>query len=140
MLNHEDWFKAKDDAVGVETRLSGNIPLELIGDPDPSEDSPATPEWRPTNKLAIVERLRKDHGVIGHVDAEKGGFENTSAEELAIHFKRAGVQCDAFVNRETGEIRVGGDALLDERRHAVLDASRSVFSFCLHRLLVSWDW
>ena len=151
MLNHEDWFKAKDDAPGVETKFTGKIPIEWLGDPDPSEESPAAPEWKPTNKLAIVEELRQKHGAVGHVDAEKGGFENSNPEELAIHFKRAGVQCDAFVNRETGELtgvirKDNGEFLMDLHRgketsriwHIIIDAVAVLYFVLAVTGLIMW--
>ena len=151
MLNHEDWFKAKDDAPGVETKLTGKIPVEWLGDPDPTEENPATPEWKPTNKLAIVEELRQKHGAVGHVDAEKGGFENSNPEELAIHFKRAGVQCDAFVNRETGELtgvirKDNGEFLMDLHRgketsriwHIIIDAVAVLYFVLAVTGLIMW--
>jgi len=108
MLNHEDWFKAKstsgEGTTGAEIKLAGSIPLEWVGDPDPGEDTPPGAKPRPTDKLAIVEYLREKHGAVGRVEADRGGFENSNPEELVIHFKRAGTQCDAFINRKTGEL------------------------------------
>ncbi len=106
MLNHEDWFKAKSDgstASSAEVEITGEIPLNMLGDVDAPMQVP--PSYKATNKLAIVEYLRKNAGAVGHVETEQGGFENTAPDELAVHFKRAGSQCDIFITRETGVYR-----------------------------------
>ncbi len=44
---------------------------------------------------------------------------------------------ESFVHRETGEFELGGDTLLDEGRHVVLDALRLVLGLCSDRLFVT---
>jgi hypothetical protein len=85
--------------------ITGTVPLQMIGDVDAPASEPVPAGHKSTDKLAIVEYLRKYANAVGHVETEQGGFENTEPDEMAVHFKRAGAQCDIFITRETGAYR-----------------------------------
>ncbi|MCX8495907.1 MAG: PepSY-associated TM helix domain-containing protein [Akkermansiaceae bacterium] len=83
MLNHEEWFGYSEPQV---TTHQGTIPVDPLKEP---------------NKLAIVERLRKDFGATGALDS----FE-TETDHLNVVFKSPGRESQASINREDGSTEV----------------------------------
>lgn len=86
MLNHEDWFVPADAYCRMH---EGRIPTQLLASP--------------SNKLAVVELLRKDHGAVGLVDSETF---DTEDDPIRIVFKRPGTEVEALIQRETGTTEV----------------------------------
>lgn len=86
MLNHEDWFSP---AEPYRTERKGTISHKLL---------------KPTDKLGVVEALRKDFGAIGAVDT----FEDEE-DRVRVVFKRPGTQVTAEVLKEDGSTEVTHD-------------------------------
>jgi hypothetical protein len=83
MMNHPAWF----DLDGTQTRnYSANLPLPIVQSQD---------------KLAIVERLRKDAAVTGFLDSF--AVKDTS---IFLTFKSPGRQFDIEITRATGQAQI----------------------------------
>src|SRR5579862_7664060 len=83
MLNHDDWLGLNDPRV---TKKEGTLPAEMLRGPD---------------KLAIVEKLRKDLGATGALDSFD--VQDTSLE---VVFKSPGRRAEASIDRATGHAEV----------------------------------
>lgn len=86
MLNHEDWFVPPDSFTRT---IEGKVPTEWLAE-------------RP-DKLAVVERLRRDFGAVGLVDSENF---DTDDDPIRVVFKRPGTEVEAIVQRENGATEV----------------------------------
>src|SRR5205823_11422921 len=82
MLNHEDWFGITE----VETTDTGTLPTQILQPPD---------------KLAIVERVRKDFRARGVV-------ETCEVEEDAVRvvFNGPGRRVEAVIQKEDGKLDI----------------------------------
>ncbi len=83
LLNHEEWFGLAKPTV---RKAEGAIPLALLKEPD---------------KLAIVEKLRKDFGASGAVDS----FE-TDKDQITVVFKGPARRVEAVIERGLGHVEV----------------------------------
>jgi hypothetical protein len=83
MLNHEEWFNL---AVPRLRKANGLIPPALLKEPD---------------RLAIVEKLRKDFRAAGAVDS----FE-TQEDQISVIFKGPARRVQAIINRPDGRVEV----------------------------------
>jgi hypothetical protein len=83
MLNHEEWFGFSTPHIVKE---EGSLPEAMDKEPD---------------KLAIVEKLRKEFGATGAMDA----FE-VEDDHLTISFKSPGRHTDATIQRADGHAEV----------------------------------
>jgi hypothetical protein len=83
MLNHEEWFGFSTPTI---VKKEGMIPEAMATEPD---------------KLAIVEKLRKDYAATGALDS----FE-IEDDLLTISFKSPGRQTDATIQRADGHAEV----------------------------------
>jgi uncharacterized protein len=83
MLNHEEWFGFAAPHI---TNKEGTLPEAMATEPD---------------KLAIVEKLRKEFGVTGAMDS----FE-VETDELRVVFKSAGRRAEATLHRADGHAEV----------------------------------
>jgi hypothetical protein len=93
MLNHEDWFLDRTH----EREVKGVIPLVLL---------------EPLDRLAVVELLRKDHGVVGALTQ----FKDEPGTDLELVFQRPGQHIVVEVLREDGEATIrftGGGSLAE---------------------------
>jgi len=96
-LNHADWFAGQVR----ESRFSGSMPVEWLRGAEP-------------NRLAIVEKLRTEHGIHGAVAdfrADDG--------QISVSFKGPGYAADAFIDSDKGtydltETRNGFVAVLND--------------------------
>ena len=83
MLNHEDWFGFSEP---VTRKTEGSFPAALIKEPD---------------KLAVVEKLRKDFGATGALNS----FE-VQDDQLYIVFKSPARRFEATIHRPGGHIEM----------------------------------
>ena len=83
MLNHEEWFGF---ATPIIVNKEGTLLEAMTTEPD---------------KLAIVEKLRKEFGITGAMDS----FE-VEADELRVVFKSAGRRAEATLHRADGRAEV----------------------------------
>jgi len=84
MLNNPDWFGIEE----TQTRTSSiTLPPALVASGD---------------KLALVEKLRKDAGVTGFLDS----IDTSDAKSLYLSFKSPGQKFDVQVAKATGETSV----------------------------------
>jgi hypothetical protein len=83
MMNHPGWFGL--DATQTRN-YSASLPLSLIQSPD---------------KLAIVEKLRKDAAVTGFLDSY-----TIQSSSIFLTFKSPGRQFDIEITRATGEAQI----------------------------------
>jgi hypothetical protein len=83
-LNHPDWFSSGKQST---TQRKGKLDPKWTKVPDAAVD-----------KLEIVERLRRDHGIKGAVSEFR-----VEESQCAVSFKGPGYSADASVNRDTGE-------------------------------------
>jgi len=83
MLNHPDWFGFSDPQT---RKTEGAFPPELIKDKEP-------------DKLAIVEKLRKDFGATGALNSF-----DVQSDQLDIVFKSPARRAEAVINRPGGHI------------------------------------
>lgn len=84
MLNHADWF-------GLETVVNGT-----------KEGTLPRTALVPLDKLAVVEWLRAEMGVVGAVDS----FE-AEPESIRIVFKRPGLRAEANIKVADGHVELG---------------------------------
>ncbi len=84
-LNHPDWMLG---GRRHEQRLTGQLPALWLA---------AGQGESAVNKLAVVEELRRAHGLGGLVDEFR-----VDDTECSVAFKGPGSSADAFVNRQTG--------------------------------------
>jgi hypothetical protein len=83
MLNHEEWFGFATPHID---KKEGSIPDAMAKDPD---------------KLAIVEKLRKDYGATGAMDSF-----DVDDDRLTISFKSPGRHTDVTIQRADGHAEV----------------------------------
>jgi hypothetical protein len=83
MLNHEEWFGF---ATPYIVKKEGSIPDAMSKDVD---------------KLAIVEKLRKDFGATGAMNSF-----DVDDDRLTVSFKSPGRQTDANIQRADGHVEV----------------------------------
>ena len=83
MLNHPEWFGLAKPHV---RRIEGTIPSALLKEPD---------------KLAIVEKLRHDFGVVGAVDS----FE-IEEDRIGVVFKGPARRVQATIERAKGRVEM----------------------------------
>src|SRR3954466_5386329 len=83
MLNHEEWFGFEAPRIDHRT---GTLPAAMTAEPD---------------KLAIVEKLRKDFGATGFMDS----FE-IEEDRLHVVFKSPGRRTEATLQRADGQAEV----------------------------------
>src|SRR6476646_4119392 len=83
MLNHEEWFGFATPRI---TNKEGTLPEAMAAEPD---------------KLAIVEKLRKEFGVTGAMDS----FE-VEEDRLMVVFKSPGRRAEATLQRADGHAEV----------------------------------
>src|SRR5262245_4669499 len=85
MLNHVEWFDLKE----ARTRtVEGTLPVALL---------------EPTDKLAVVERLRGEYGATGAVDSFEDDAESPA---LRVVFKAPGRTTSATIERADGHAEV----------------------------------
>lgn len=99
-LNHADWF----DGWQVARKATGILPAKWVN----------TPDTAAIQKLPVVELLRQQCQVQGHVS----GF-LVEDDQCAVSFQGPGYSADAFVNRHDGtfkltEQRLGLVAVLND--------------------------
>lgn len=86
-LNHPEWFTS---GMGRSVEDEGRMPESLL-----QSDAPGAVDG--VDKLEVVERLRRDHGVGGAlVDFQIDDY------ECLVAFKGPGYSADAFIDREDG--------------------------------------
>jgi hypothetical protein len=93
MLNHEDWFLDRTR----EREVKGSVPTALL---------------EPSDRLAVVELLRKDYGVAGALTQ----FKDEPGSDLELVFQRPGQQIVVEILREEGQATVrftGGGGLAE---------------------------
>ncbi len=83
MLNHEEWFGFAEPHV---RKTEGTIPADLLKQPD---------------KLAIVEKLRKDFGATGALESF-----DVQDDRLELVFKSPGRRTEAGIERPDGHAEV----------------------------------
>jgi hypothetical protein len=83
MLNHSDWFDLNDPRV---TKMEGTLPAAMLKGPD---------------KLAVVEKLRKDFGATGALDSF-----DVDDSSLEVVFKSPGRRTEANIDRQSGHADV----------------------------------
>lgn len=83
MLNHEEWFGLAEPGV---RKIEGALPLELLKERD---------------KLAVVEKLRRDFGAAGAVDS----FE-IQDDEITVVFKGPARRVQATIDRRQGKVQI----------------------------------
>lgn len=83
MLNHGDWFGLNEPRV---TKREGTLPAGILKGPD---------------KLAVVEKLRKELGATGALDS----FDSDEGS-LNLVFKSPGRRTEANIDRATGHAEV----------------------------------
>jgi uncharacterized protein len=88
-LNHPDWFSTQRTV-----QHKGSVAVQWLKTPDGKPDG----KDDRVDKLALVEHLRRTHGIKGALSDFR--LDETQA---AVSFKGPGYAADAFINRETGE-------------------------------------
>jgi hypothetical protein len=83
ILNHEDWFRPEDPHRRTTT---GTVPVKLLEGPD---------------KLAVVELLRKDHGITAALDS----FEKEN-DSFRVVFKAPAREIIATIQEADGQTTV----------------------------------
>jgi hypothetical protein len=83
-LNHPDWFFAGSERT---VQVEGRIEARWLRDP--------------VDRLAIVEHLRRTHGVRGSLSDFR-----VDEPECSVSFKGPGLSADAFIDRATGAYRL----------------------------------
>lgn len=81
MLNHPEWFSLSEPRM---RKLEGTLPPSLLKEPD---------------KLAVVEKLRKDFGATGALDS----FE-IEDEQITVTFKGPARRVTAVIDRRQGRL------------------------------------
>jgi hypothetical protein len=94
MLNQVEWFMSGEQ-VRAETKT---LPLGKL----PGGKLPEAGEITGDQKLAIVEALCKEFGIVG----ELWSFDNDDEERIVVRFRRAGGEAEARVRREDAEAEV----------------------------------
>lgn len=101
-LNHPDWTWG---GVRRQSQAEGTLDPGWVGE--------GLPEER-VARLEVVERLRRDHGIRGAVDALR-----VDEREMMVAFKGPGYAADAFIDRSDGryrltEVREGWVAVMND--------------------------
>ena len=97
-LNHPDWFFGE---ARRSVQAAGTIDRKWLRLPGPvavaSEGEPVDLSAR-VDKLAVVETLRKAHGIRGALTDFR-----VDESECSVTFKGPGYAADAFIDRESGK-------------------------------------
>ena len=91
-VNHPDWFSSGRESI---EEFSGQLPIDWITT-DRSSSLPDNLEN--VDKLSVVERFRKDHGIRGSVNEFSG-----DEYEIYVGFNGPAYTAFASINRETGD-------------------------------------
>jgi hypothetical protein len=88
MLNHDEWFGFEEHEVIEPT---SSVPTGWVA------------KGKEPDKLAIVERLRKDHGARGEAKVDPIDAEDN---EIRVNFLAPGRKTEAVIQREDGQMTV----------------------------------
>jgi hypothetical protein len=95
MLNHIEWFLPDEPRT---TRATRPLPLDRL----PGGKLPEVGEINGDQKLAVVEALRKEFGIVG----ELWSFDNGGDDQIVVSFRRAGGETEARVRRDNASTEV----------------------------------